>query len=228
LIFCLRTYVAAHRESNYDSSRLLALYPLLARDMHARTNAFFPWKWPKFRPKLNFSQNFLYFCFSVILTTRTNERICWAKTSRIAVSSLVSHKINTYNVANSTMKVDRTLTNKTVFVFDLYRQVCVCFPFSYFSLDEQTIGRKTQSSTLIDVCVWIEWRVFIFFLSVCMYVCVMEDFDWSRITWVCVFSFFFLFYCMIFFSFYIKTTSWRNIRIFYHEINWTTWWNFKL
>jgi len=76
-------------------------------------------------------QNWIFlriFCILLLcnLTTRTNERICWAKTSRIAVSSLVSHKINTYNVANSTLKVDRTLTNKTVFVFDLYRQVCVC------------------------------------------------------------------------------------------------------
>jgi len=172
LIFCLRTYVAAHRESNYDSSRLLALYPLLARDMHARTNAFFPWKWPKFRPKLNFSQNFLYFCFSVILTTRTNERICWAKTSRIAVSSLVSHKINTYNVANSTLKVDRTLTNKTVFVFDLYRQVCVFFFFLFLS--RWTDNRSEDTKFYLDRCMRVNRMKSFHFLSVCMYVCVCD------------------------------------------------------
>jgi len=41
------------------------------------------------------------------------------------------------------LKVDRTLTNGP-FLFDLYRQACVWVFFSYFSLDEQTIGRKTK------------------------------------------------------------------------------------
>jgi hypothetical protein len=71
----IRTYVAAHRESNYDSSRPLALAPLLARKMgvrvRARTNTrALPLKMTKVHPK----RIFFIFFFAASLYYFHHER----------------------------------------------------------------------------------------------------------------------------------------------------------